>query len=305
MNKATTSTLTASVMVALAPLCWAGDIVLARGLAGTVPPFSLAFWRWALAFLILLPFSWKTTLKDLPSVKGAWGNISFLSALGVSGFIALLYVGVKSTTAMNSALIQTTLPAIIVILCLLIYGKKVSIKQMFGICLCLGGACHVVVQGSWCNLTNIAFVKGDFYILIAAVLYGLYSALLPKSPKIHPSSFLTLTAGIGAFTLLPFYMWELTTAGTFMPSQSNLLAILYVAIFPSIVAYICWQKGVETIGPSNTGMFITLVPVFVAILSVPFLKETLMLCHLVGMIMIFTGMIMFNMEDRNSGLVKQ
>jgi len=282
------------LIATVAPLCWAGDIVLARGLAGKIPPFSLVFWRWALAFLFMLPFAWKAISKDWPQIKQSWGFLSVLSVLGMSGFITLLYVGVHSTTAINSALIQTTLPAIIVLACLFLYGEKVSKTQIAGIALCFFGACYVVFQGDWHTAKKLVVMRGDLLILIAAVMYGLYSALLPKSPNIHPFSFLACLSFLGAVTMLPFYVWEILTVGVMPITLKTMLGVAYVAAFPSIVAYMCWNKSVSVIGPNQTGIFINLVPVFAAVLSVSFLKEPLYIYHSVGMMFIFSGMILFN-----------
>jgi drug/metabolite transporter (DMT)-like permease len=289
-------------IVTVAPLCWAGDIVLGRGLADKIPPFSLVFWRWTIAFLFLLPFAWKSLIKDWPKIKSSWGTLSLFSLLGISGFITLLYVGLHTTTAINSALIQTTLPAIIVLLCLFLYGEKISKIQIAGIALCILGACYVVFQGDWHHAKKIALVRGDLLILIAAVIYGLYSALLPKSPNVHPFSFLACISFLGALTMLPFYIWEIFKVGTMPITQQTVLGIAYVAIFPSIVAYMCWNKGVSLIGANKTGVFICLIPIFTAMLSTPFLKEPLKMYHLIGMMLIFCGMILFNRNKTEEDL---
>lgn len=290
------------LLVALAPLCWAGDIVIARGISNAITPFSLVFWRWFLAFLFLLPFSWKLAKADYPVVKESWGTMCLLSVLGISGFISLLYFGVHSTTAINSALIQTLLPGIIVLLCLIIYKEKTSRQQLFGLAICFVGAAYVVTQGNLVDAKKLTFVSGDLLLLIATVLYGLYSSLLPKSPKMHPLSFLFYLSAIGVVTLFPFYLFELFTIGPFQLNKVVIGSILYVAIFPSIVAYICWNKGIELLGPTTTGLFINLIPIFAAILAVPFLKETFAMFHLVGMILIFTGIIVFN-RVKTTGIV--
>ena len=128
----------------------------------------------------------------------------------------------------------------------------------------------------------------------AVILYALYSALLRKRPAIHPLSFLVYTFGLGIIFLLPLYIWELAGSATLTVTYPVILSILYVALFPSIVAYFCWNRGVEVLGANRTGLFINLIPVFASILAILFLGETLQAFHIVGMVLIFSGMILFN-----------
>lgn len=289
MNK-----LTPYLITAIAPLCWAGDLVLARSMAGTIPPFTLVFWRWALASLILLPFAWKSMIKDWSRIKHSWGFLSVLSVLGISGFISLLYIGMHTSTPINGAIIQTTTPAIILLLCFFLYDEKITKNQMFGMGLCFFGALYVVFQGDWNIVREMSVVKGDMLILIAAIMYGLYCTLVSKSPKIHPMSFLVSISVLGAIVLLPFYVWEIFNTAPIELNSNILMAILYVAIFPSIVAYMCWNRGILAIGPSKAGILMTLIPLFAALLAKPLLNEPLELYHFIGMLTIFLGMCLFN-----------
>jgi drug/metabolite transporter (DMT)-like permease len=289
------------LLISIAPLCWAGDIVLAKSVSSSIPPFTLVFWRWLLAAVIMLPLSYKHVIKDKEAIIKSWGILSLLSFFGASGFITLLYTGVHFTSAKNVGLLQSTVPGFIALMCFFLYGEKSTKTQYLGLFLCMLGASYVVFQGDLTNIRALfvktkgfSLVKGDFLILIGVIMYGLYSALLPKSPRISPFSFIFCLSSLGAIALLPFYLWEVSHLGSTALNLNVLFSVLYVAIFPSIVAYWCWLKGVQAIGPSSTGMFIGLLPVFVAALSVPFLDEPLKVYHLIGMCSIFSGMILFN-----------
>jgi len=286
--------LSAFLLVAVAPMCWAGNIVLAKGVVELIPPVALAFWRWTIAFLILLPLTWPAVRKDWKQAADGWKILLLLSLFGITGFNTLLYMAVHSTTAINGALIQTTMPAVIMVICLLLYGERFSPLQAAGVILCVIGAGVVVLKGSWQALVHMNLVQGDLLMIVAVVLYALYSALLPKRPNIHPMSFLVYTFGIGALGLLPFYLWELSAVGPFALSPGVVASIGYVAIFPSIVAYFCWNRGVAVIGANRTGLFINLIPVFAATLAIIFLGESLKAYHLIGMAMIMVGFVMFN-----------
>lgn len=281
-------------MVAVAPMCWAGNIVLAKGVATMIPPVALAFWRWAVAFLILLPLTWPYVKRDWKTALAGWKILGLLSLFGITSFNTLLYVAVHTTTAINVALIQTSMPSVIIVISLILYGERVSWAQAAGVMLCVVGAGVVVVKGSWQALIDMALVQGDLLMIVAVVLYALYSALLPKRPNMHPMSFLTYTFGIGSVGLLPLYLWEISAVGTFTLTPGVAGSIGYVALFPSIVAYFCWNRGVAVIGANRTGLFINLIPVFAAILAIVFLGEFLEAFHLWGMALILLGFVMFN-----------
>lgn len=292
------------LLIALAPLCWAGDIVLAKGLSSAMSPFGLVFWRWFIAALFLLPFAKKQLNNDFITVKNTWGTLWLLSALGMSVFIALLYIGVRATTVINSAIIQTTIPAIVAVLGLILFGDKVNRTQIFGLTLCILGAIYVVVQGQWHDLKHLHFAKGDLFILVASVLYGLYSVLLKKRPPLNAVSFLFITSLLGAITMFPFYLWEIAVAKPFVFNLNTILGVLYVALFPSIVAYLCWNKGIQSIGPTKTSLFMNLTPLFAALLSILFLGEAIKTFHIIGMFTIFSGMMIFNYEEKENNVIQ-
>lgn len=294
MSATPKTNLPAFLMVAVAPLCWAGNIVLAKGVATLIPPTALAFWRWAVAFLVLLPLTWPYVKRDWKTALAGWKILGVLALFGVTLFNTLLYTAMHTTTAINGALIQTTMPAVIIVISLILYGERVSWIQAAGVSLCVVGAGVVVLKGRWQALIDMSLVQGDLLMIVAVVLYALYSALLPKRPNIHPMSFLTYTFGLGCLGLLPLYLWEISVVGTFALTPGVAGSICYVAIFPSIVAYFCWNRGVAVIGANRTGLFINLIPVFAAILAIVFLGESLKAFHLAGMALILLGFVMFN-----------
>ena len=286
------------LLLPVAPLCWAGNIVLARGVYEIMPPVAFAFWRWAVAFLMLLPFAWRQTRRDWPAAVRHWKILCLLAFLGISCFNTLLYTAVHTTTAINGALIQTTMPAVIILITLIFFKERVTLLQVIGVVLCVAGAGVVVVRGQWNLLTHMSLVRGDILMSIAVVIYALYSALLRKRPAMHPVSFLVYTFGVCALGLLPLYLVEIGQGRTFTPGWETLASIIYVALFPSIVAYFCWNRGVELIGANRAGLFINLIPVFASLMAIVWLGESLERFHMVGMLLILTGMVMFNRRRR-------
>lgn len=285
------------LLTAMAPLCWAGDIVLAGSMASTVPPFSLVFWRWTLASLIMIPFAYKNVQQDWVEVKRSWGKLCLMSVLGASGFITLLYISLHTTSTINSSLIQTTMPFMIVLACVFLYGDKMTKTQIGGMALCFMGVIYVLFKGDWHAVKQMVFIKGDLLVLIATVLYGLYSALIPKSNKLHPFTFLFCISSLGAITIFPFYIWELLTIGAATITPKFLLGVTYIAVCPTIVAYLCWNKGISIIGPSKASLFMYLIPIFTSMFAIPFLREPFRFYHIMGMMLIFGGLILFNRES--------
>ena len=272
---------------------------MARGAVDVVPPIALAFWRWLVALLILLPFTtghvkrdWKVALKN-------WKWLAVLSFLGISCFNSLLYTAAHTTTAINVALMQTAMPAVIILISWVAFREKITPIQMAGVIISMVGACLIVVHGKWQVLLHMNLVEGDVLMLIAVVIYALYSALLRKRPAMHPLSFLVYTFALGTFMLFPLYLWELQGGRVVFPSPSPaVLSVLYVALFPSVVAYFCWNRGIELIGANRAGLFTYLVPVFASIMAIFFLGESIKVYHVVGMILILAGMLIFNRTSR-------
>ena len=267
--------------------------MLARGVAELIPPAAFAFWRWSLAALLVVPFARRHLAADREALASGWKRLLLLAVLGISGFNALLYTAVHTTTAINGALIQTSMPAVIAVLTLGLYRERLTPRQTAGIGLCIAGAVLVVLRGELRTLAAMGVATGDLLMVAAVICYGLYSVLLRRRPAIHPLSFLAATFALGAAGLLPAYLVELAFGGGFALTGEVALSILFVALFPSIVAYFCWNKGVDRVGPNRAGLFINLIPVFASLLSTGLLGESVQGFHVAGMALIAGGMALF------------
>ncbi|MFK7804860.1 MAG: DMT family transporter [Anaerolineae bacterium] len=276
------------------PLFWAGNAVLARGIVGIVPPISLSFFRWGLAFLIVLPFGLAHARQDWPLVKEKWWVVAGLGFLGITCFSALLYVAAQTTTSVNLAVLQTILPAIVILLNLALLGERITGRQGVGVGISIVGAVVIIVAGDPRKLIENGLVIGDGIMMLAVTIYALYSVVLRYRPNIHPLSLLVYTFGFGVLMLLPVYLWELSRVGGFVVTPGVILSFLYLGTCPTILAYLCWNQGIKLAGPSSAGLFINLLPVFAAILAVLFLGESVRWYHFVGMVLVFSGMLLFN-----------
>lgn len=282
------------LLLAIAPLCWASNAVLARGVIHLIPPVSLAFWRWTIAALLLWPFAHQHAKRDWPLLTRHWKMMLFLSFVGITCFPTLLYIAVRTTTAINTALIQTAMPAVIIVITWIGFREKVTWLQSLGVGLCVLGACLVVLRGRVSTFFDLSFVGGDLLMLVAVLLYALYSVFLRRRPQMHALSFLIYTFALGALGLLPLYLWELSYRPAFTLNFEVVASVLYVATFPSIIAFFCWNRGVELIGANRAGLFVNLVPVFASIMAIAWLGESLKAFHLIGMMLIFGGMVLFS-----------
>lgn len=285
------------LLLILPPLFWAGNSVLARGVADIIPPVTLSFWRWTIALAVLLPFTLRLTLRDLPKIRANWRIILLLSLFGIATFNTLLYTAAHSTTAINIALTQSVMPAVIVLVSFMLYRDRVSQRQIFAVVLCIIGAGYIVMQGNWQRLLELQIAVGDLLMLLAVCCYAFYSVLLRKRPAIHPLSFLTVTFAVGVVMLLPLYIWELGRAPALHLTAPVAGSLLYVSLCPSILAYLCWNRGIQEIGANRAGLFINLIPLFASILAVLFLGERFQSFHGIGILLIFGGLLLFNLPQ--------
>jgi len=279
----------ASGLLLLTTAFWAGNIVAGKGLSQQITPVSLAFFRWALASLIVLPLSLKSLRRDWPLVKQNWRIILLLSLLGISLFNTILYFSAHSTAATNIALIQTTMPVFVVLLSFWLFATRITRKMLVGVVLAVSGAVYVILKGQILNLRQLHFSIGDLSMVFDAFIYALYSVLLRKAPRLHPMSFLAVTFTFGTLMLLPFFIWERAVSAPLVLTPTLGLTIVYIAIFPSILAYLFWNHGVAVIGSSSTGLFACFIPIFTAVIAILFLHETLHAYHAVGLVMVIVG----------------
>ena len=282
------------LLMLLPPLLWAGNAVLARGVADLIPPVALSFWRWAIALAILLPFTWRQVGRDWPAIRAGWKIIVLLGLLGIASFNTLLYTAAHTTSALNIALTQSVMPALIVLVSFVLFHERINRWQVLAVSLCILGAFSIVLRGEWQRLQGLRFVEGDLLMLLAVALYALYSALLRKRPRIHPLSFLTATFAVGVVALVPLYLWEVGRTPSLVLNRPVLLSLLYVGLGPSILAYLCWNRGIELIGANRAGLFINLIPLFASLMAVGLLGEVFQSYHLYGLTLIFAGLGLFN-----------
>ena len=270
-------------------LFWAGNSIAGRAMSGIVPPMTLTFWRWVLASLLVAPLAWKHLKTDWPELRRRWRTVLLLSISGVASFGALLYWGLESTTALNSLLMQAAIPPLILFFGFVLLRDRVGGGALVGVALSLLGVLVVISEGRPWALFSLHLNPGDGIILVGVVLYAGYSLLLRRRPQVHPLSLLLVTFVLAALFIAPLYAHELIQGRTFQPTWQAMAGIGYVALFPSFLAYLCFNRGVELIGAGPAGQYMHLMPVFGAVLAVALLGEPFHPYHAAGVVLIGLG----------------
>lgn len=279
------------LLLSITAMCWAGNAVVGRLAAGHIPPVTLSFLRWTFAFLLVLPFAWKHLAQDWPAIREKLGLMIVLSITGIGAFNTLQYWALEHTQALNTLLLQSAAPLIVALWSLVILGVRLTLAQAFGVALSMCGVLIILLHGDLTTLSNIAFNKGDLIFIVALIIFALYSVLTLKRPPIHGLSFLAFTFGCGALFLVPLLIWELTQRPLPAPTPGNFAALGYVALFPSILAYLCYNRGVRLVGANRSAPFFHLIPVFGSAMAILLLGEQPHLYHAVGYVLVLAGVI--------------
>jgi len=281
------------VLLIFAVLFWSGNFIVGRGIHNEIPPMTLAFWRWAVALLIILPFSLGHIVHQFDIIRRNLIILTVLAILSITNFSIFIYMALKLSTATNTVLINSMIPIFIVMVSWLGFKERITLRQSIGIAISLVGLIFIIANGNLSTLISVRFSKGDLWTICAGISWALYSVLLRKCPiELNSLSFLATLIIIGTLFISPFYIWEMSTGKTMNISQASIGSIVYVALFASILGYIFWNKAIQIIGANKTGIFIHLMPVFSIILAIIFLDEKLRGYHIKGAILIFSGILL-------------
>lgn len=294
MNQRLTPATVALLLVP--PLLWAGNAVVARMVGTLVPPITLNFLRWALAFVLLLPLA-AGVLRPDSALWTHWRRYALLGLLGVGCYNALQYLALQTSTPINVTLVAASTPIFMLLIGRLFFGQRVSGRQVAGALLSIAGVLLVLCRGRWELLLGLRLVPGDLYVLIATAAWALYSWLLtrpgdPPSIRSDWAAFLMaqVVLGLGWSGLFAAGEWALTDAHILW-GWPLAAALLFVAVGPAILAYRCWGIGVQRVGPSVAGFFANLTPLFAAVLSTLLLGEAPHLYHGIAFALIVGGIV--------------
>ncbi|HEX2528203.1 MAG TPA: DMT family transporter [Geminicoccus sp.] len=273
------------------PLFWAINTVVGRALAGHFPPVALSLGRWALAFLIFLPFAWKPFRQHLPALRSYWRAILFLSLLGVGLYTSLLYLALITSSPVNVLLIGACAPSFVLLARAMIERTLPSRRALLAAALSVLGVLLVSSRGDLSQLFGLRFTQGDLVMIVATLVWVAYTLVLQSGRPPVPVAPLVLTQfGAGALFLLPCALLEWLVFAPVMEFDGKVwLSLLYVAIFPSILAYLCWDRGVAAAGAEIATVLANLAPVIAAVLAWAVLGEAIGWHHLLAAVLIFTA----------------
>ena len=289
-------TLPTALLLTVPPLMWAGNAVVGRVVVDLIPPMTLNFFRWVIAFAILLPFAWRVLRAD-SSLWRNWRRYAMLGLLGVGCYNALQYLALHTSTPLNVTLVGASMPMWMLAIGALFFGQRIKPMQAIGAVLSMAGVLVVLSRGQLDMLARVQFVPGDFYVVLASIAWAFYSWLVaqPKdAPEIRNdwAAFLMaqIVFGLGWSGLLAGGEWTLTSASITW-GWPLAAALLYVSVGPALLAYRSWGLGVQRVGPAIAGFFSNLTPLIAAVLSAAFLGELPHLYHAGAFVLIAGGIV--------------
>ena len=278
----------ALLLLAGSMLFWAGNWVIGRALREAMEPFTLNFTRWAIATLILAPFALPALRAQWPVIRRHLGILLLLAAAGVALFHAMVYLGLRTTTTVNAILLNSSLPLFILACSWILERERATARQVGGMLLSLAGILVILSRGEPASLLALEVHAGDAWILAAMPVWGLYSVLLKRRPpQLGGLSFLFVISALGTLLLVP----AAVVSPPRWPGAEAAAGVAYIAVFASIVAFICWNRGVAIVGANVAGFTLHLLPLFGTALAILFLDEAFQAFHAVGFATILAGVL--------------
>ena len=268
----------------------ASNLVVARGGVEYVPPISLAFWRWTLVFIILLPFTYLSLRKNYKIIKNEFKKLLFLGAMGCGVCGAFPFLAGKTTTVTNMGIIYTSSPIFIILISSFFFHEKINFTKIIGLISCLIGVFAIIIKGDLDLLINLNFTIGDLWMLAAAIGWALYSIyLFHWKSKLKIFQRFTLIAFFGALSLFPFYIGEELFFERTAFSNEFFMWIIFAAISPGIIAFTLYTVAQKKLGASLTGFTLYVFTIYGAIYGYFLFGEKLENYHLIGTVLVFIG----------------
>ncbi len=286
----------AYLLLFLTTLFWSGNFIVGKAASEyDIPPFSLNFYRWFFAWLILLPFTYKELIKKRHYI---FSNLGFFIILGITSitiFNSIVYYSLNFTQVISGVLMISTIPVMIIFISSLLKIEKTNRFQIFGVILSLIGVIFIITKADFSTLKNLDFNKGDLTMVIAMFSWATYSALLKKKKyKLSQISLLQVVISFGLFFLIPIYFVEKSMGYSIKLGIPFYLTLAYVVLLPGLASFFFWIKGVALIGANRAGIFLHLMPIFGAIMAMIIFNEKFMFYHFLGAIFILSGIILSN-----------
>ncbi len=279
----------AYLLLALTTLMWAGNAIAGRLAVGHVSPMALTSLRWIAVILLVGTLLWRRILAEWPLLKRHWLRVFLMGSFGMTGFNALYYAAAHHTTAVNLTLIQGSIPVLVLLGSLVLFGTRIGLLQGIGSVLTLIGVAVIGARGEIEVLLTLDFNIGDVWMVIACIFYSGFTLALRNRPPVSALVLFFSFAASAFLSSLGLLGYEIAAGRVQWPDAQGWLILAFVALFPSLLSQIFFMRGVELIGPGRAGLFVNLVPVFGAILAVVILSEPFRLYHAVALALVLGG----------------
>ena len=292
----------AYLLLILTTLFWSGNFIVGKAASiYQIPPFSLNFYRWLFAFLILLPF----TIKEiLANKKYILDNIGFFIILGITSitiFNSIVYYSLYYTQVISGVLMISTIPVWIMFIASILNIEKTNLFQIIGVILSLIGVLFIITKADIELIKSLNFNKGDLSMVVAMFSWAIYSALLRKKTyEVSQIALLEVIIICGLIFLIPVYFIEMSLGNSITIGKPFILTLTYVVLFPGILSFLFWIKGIAIIGANRAGVFLHLMPIFGALMAMIIFGEKFMFYHFLGAIFIIAGITLSNKNKKNA-----
>ena len=292
----------ASIYLFAATLFWAGNFIVGKTASiNEIPPISLNFYRWFLAWLILLPFTFKELIKKKDYILNNIGLFIILGITAVTVFNSALFYSLKFTQVISGVLMISTVPVMIIFISSLLKIEKTNIFQIIGVGLSLTGVLFIITKADIDLLKNLDFNRGDLTMVIAMLSWATYSALLKKKKyELSQISLLQVVISFGVIFLIPLYFIDINMGNFIKLEKPFFLTLTYVVLFPGLASFFFWIKGVGLIGANRAGVFLHLMPILGAVMAMIIFNEKIMFYHFLGAIFIIAGITLSNKKSANA-----
>ena len=289
----------AAIYLVCATLFWAGNFIVGKTASiNEIPPISLNFYRWLVAWLILLPFTFRELIKKKNYILN---NIGFFIVLGITAvtiFNSALFYSLKFTQVISGVLMISTVPVMIIFISSLLKIEKTNFFQIIGVGFSLTGVLFIITKADIGLLKNLDFNRGDLIMIIAMLSWATYSALLKKKKyELSQISLLQVVISFGVIFLIPLYFIDMNMGNSIKLEKPFFLTLTYVVLFPGLASFFFWIKGVALIGANRSGIFLHLMPIFGALMAIIIFDEKFMFYHLFGAVFILMGIILSNRKS--------
>ncbi len=279
------------LLIAMSCVFWAGNTIAARMAIGEISPMAMVTGRWALSCLLLLAVGRRQLVEAWPVLSPHWKKIAVMGFFGFTVFQQLYYLSAHYTTGVNLAIIQGVSPVLMLVGAWALWGARISLMQIGGFSLTMVGVALVATHGDLLALRDFNFRIGDLGVLGSAIVYAGYALSLRDRPKAPAMGFFVIMVFAGFFTSLPLFIWEALAGYAFAPTFKGWMVLIYAAIFPSLLAQLCFIRSVELIGPSRVALFYNVTPVMGAIFAVVVLSEPFELHQALALVFVIGGVI--------------